>query len=158
MQYIFMLLFCAGAVALDQWTKYLTVTNIPEHTDVPFLSGFFHFTYEQNDGAAWSMLSGMRWFFVLLFIILTIALLWEFSRKTLPFSAFERWCLVAIYAGGLGNTIDRARLGYVVDMIEVEFIRFPVFNVADCFITCGCVALIASLVLLNKEFWKDEKK
>ena len=54
--------------------------------------------------------------------------------------------------------IDRIRLGYVVDMIEVEFMQFPVFTVADCFITCGCAVLIASLVLLNKEFWKDDKK
>ena len=54
--------------------------------------------------------------------------------------------------------IDRVRLGYVVDMIETKFIRFPVFNVADCFITCGCIALIAHLVLFNKNFWKDEKK
>jgi signal peptidase II len=53
--------------------------------------------------------------------------------------------------------IDRVRLGYVVDMIETEFMEFPVFNVADCFITCGCIALMVSLVF-NKEFWKDEKK
>ena len=79
-------------------------------------------------------------------------------KHYMPFSAFERWCVAAIYAGGLGNMIDRVRLGYVVDMIEVEFIRFPVFNVADCFITCGCVLLMISLIFVNKEFWKDEKK
>ena len=158
MQYLLMILFCAGAVALDQWTKYLTVANIAEHGELAVIPGLFHLTYEQNDGAAWSMMSGMRWLFVLLFLVLTIAIIWEFSRKAMPFSPFERWCVAAVYAGGLGNTIDRIRLGYVVDMIEVEFIRFPVFNVADCFITCGCVALIASLVLVNKEFWKDGKK
>ena len=65
---------------------------------------------------------------------------------------------MAIYGGGLGNMIDRIRLGYVVDMIETKFMVFPVFNVADCFITCGCVAVMASLILFNKEFWKDEKK
>ena len=54
--------------------------------------------------------------------------------------------------------IDRVRLGYVVDMIGLDFIDFPVFNVADCFITCGCIALMISLVFFNKEFWKDEKK
>jgi signal peptidase II len=54
--------------------------------------------------------------------------------------------------------IDRVRLGYVVDMIEVEFISFPVFNVADCFITCGCIGLIVSLVFFNKKFWKEDKK
>ena len=74
-----------------------------------------------------------------------------------PFTTFERWCIVAVFAGGLGNMIDRLRLGYVVDMIELDFMRFPVFNVADCFITCGAIALLAHLVLCNKEFWKDEK-
>ena len=54
--------------------------------------------------------------------------------------------------------IDRLRLGYVVDMIETKFISFPVFNVADCFITCGCFAIVISLVFFNREFWKEEKK
>ena len=74
------------------------------------------------------------------------------------FSKFDRWCIAAIYGGGLANMIDRVRLGYVVDMIETEFIEFPVFNVADCFITCGTIALMVSLILFNKEFWKDGKK
>ena len=158
MQYMLMLLFCAGAVALDQWTKYLVVEMIPMYSRVDVIPGLFHLTYVQNTGAAFSLFEGMQWLFAIIFLAFTVLIVWEAVRKTMPFSAFERWCIVAIYAGGLGNMIDRIRLGYVVDMIEVEFIRFPVFNVADCFITCGCVALIASLVLVNKEFWKDDKK
>ena len=49
-------------------------------------------------------------------------------------------------------------MGYVVDMIETAFMDFPVFNVADCFITCGCVLLMGHLVLFNKASWKDKKK
>ena len=158
MQYVLMILFCAGAVVLDQWTKYLVVAQIPLYSQVDVLPGLFHLTYVQNTGAAFSLFEGMQWLFALIFLAFTVLIVWDFAKKTMPFSDFERWCIVAIYAGGLGNMIDRIRLGYVVDMIEVEFIRFPVFNVADCFITCGCVALIASLVLLNKDFWKDEKK
>ena len=154
---ILMLLFCAAVVAADQWTKYLVVEQIPLHTDVAAVPGLFHLTYVQNTGAAFSMLEGMQWLFAVVFLVLTVAVIWEFWKKALPFSRFERWCVAAVYAGGLGNMIDRVRLGYVVDMIEVEFISFPVFNVADCFITCGCVALIVSLVLFNKDFWKDEK-
>jgi lipoprotein signal peptidase len=74
------------------------------------------------------------------------------------FTTLERWCIAAIWAGGLGNMIDRIRLGYVVDMICTDFIRFPVFNVADIFITCGCILLLVHLVFFNKAFWKDEKK
>lgn len=158
MQYILMLLFCAGAVALDQWTKLLVVEGIPLYGQVDAIPGLFHLTYVQNTGAAFSLFEGMQWLFALIFLVFTLLILWDFAKKSMPFSDFERWCIVAIYAGGLGNMIDRIRLGYVVDMIEVEFIKFPVFNVADCFITCGCVALITSLVLFNKEFWKDGNK
>ena len=155
MTYLLMALFAVGAVVLDQWTKALTVANIPLHSRVPFWDGLFHFTYLQNTGAAFSSFQGQQWLFALIFAVFTAALVYEMKKNTMGFLPFERWCMVAIWAGGLGNMIDRVRLGYVVDMIEVEFIRFPVFNVADCFITCGCVLLIAHLVLFNKEFWKN---
>jgi signal peptidase II len=83
---------------------------------------------------------------------------YEYIKKSMPFTTLERWCIFAIYGGGLGNMIDRFRLGYVVDMIETTFMEFPVFNVADCFITCGCILMMAHLILFNKEFWKDGKK
>ena len=63
-----------------------------------------------------------------------------------------------IIAGGLGNLIDRVRLGYVVDMIQTEFMNFPVFNVADCFISCGCILLMLHLILCNRQIWKEDKK
>ena len=155
MTYLLMTLFAAVAVALDQITKAMTVASIPLHTRVPFFDGVFHFTYVQNTGAAFSSFLGQQWLFALIFAIFTVLLIFEMKKNTMGFKPFERWCLVAIWAGGLGNMIDRVRLGYVVDMIEVEFIRFPVFNVADCFITCGCVLLIAHLILFNKAFWKN---
>ena len=158
MMYALMLLFTVGAVALDQWTKMLTVTNIPLHTDVPAINGLFHFTYVQNTGAAFSSFEGQQWLFALIFLGFTIAIVYDMVKKAMPFSRFERWCVAAIYAGGLGNMIDRIRLGYVVDMIEVEFMNFAVFNVADAFITCGCAALVVSLIFFNKNFWKDAKK
>ena len=158
MTYLLMTLFAAVAVALDQITKAMTVASIPLHTRIPFWRGVFHFTYVQNTGAAFSSFLGQQWLFALIFAVFTVLLIYEMKKNTMGFKPFERWCLVAIWAGGLGNMIDRVRLGYVVDMIEVEFIRFPVFNVADCFITCGCVLLIAHLILFNKAFWKDEKK
>ena len=158
MTYLLMALFAAGAVVLDQWTKALTVANIPLHNRVPFWDGLFHFTYLQNTGAAFSSFQGQQWLFALIFAVFTLLLLVQLRKNSMGFRPLERWCIVAIWAGGLGNMIDRVRLGYVVDMIEVEFSRFPVFNVADCFITCGCVLLIAHLVLFNREFWKDEKK
>jgi signal peptidase II len=158
MAFLFMSLFAGAIVVLDQVTKYLTVAHIELYEKVPFLPGFLGLTCVPNTGGAWSLFSGMMWMFVLVFAVMTVLILWEYFKKPLPFTRFERWCIAAVYGGGLGNIIDRVRLGYVVDMIETEFITFPVFNVADCFITCGCIALLVSLVFFNKEFWKDEKK
>lgn len=158
MQGIFMAIFAAVAVVIDQVTKYLTVANIPLHGHVDVLPGVVGLTYYQNDGAAWSLFSGQQWLFAIIFVLFTVGVIWEYKTKYLPFSTFERWCIIAIYGGGLGNMIDRVRLGYVVDMIQTEFIDFPVFNGADCFITCGCIALIFHLVFFNRDFWKDEKK
>ena len=147
-----------GITAADQLTKYLVVQNIPLYADVPAIDGLFHLTYVQNTGAAFSMLRGAQWLFALIFLVFTIAIVWDFVKKSMPFTKFERWLVLCIYAGGLGNMIDRLRFGYVVDMIALDFINFPVFNVADCFITCGCILLVLHLILFNKEFWKDEKK
>ena len=155
---LLMSLFAAAVVAADQLTKYLTVSHIRLHQDISFVPGILSLTYEQNTGAAFSLLEGQMWLFILIFLVFTVAIVWAYRSKALPFSKFEWFCLAAVYGGGMGNMIDRIRLGYVVDMIQTDFIRFPVFNVADCFITCGCIALIASLIFFNKEFWKDEKK
>ena len=158
MRYFLMLASIAGITALDQWTKALTLARIPLYGHVPVIDGLFHLTYVQNTGAAFSSFEGMQWLFALIFAVFTVWLLWEFSGKRLPFKPLDRALIVAIYAGGLGNMIDRLRLGFVMDMIEVDFINFPVFNVADCFITCGCIALLLHLIFFNKEFWKEEKK
>lgn len=158
MQFLFMAVFAGAIVLLDQLTKFWTVSNIPLYDHISAIPGLFRLTYVQNTGAAFSALEGARWLFILVFALLTAGLIYEYFFKRMPFTTPERWCVAAIYGGGLGNIIDRVRLGYVVDMIETEFIRFPVFNVADCFITCGCIALLIHLVFFNRHFWKEEKK
>ena len=158
MQFMWYALFVAGIVAADQWTKYLTVANISLYQDIEFIPGFLGLTYVQNTGAAFSSFEGQQWLFAIVFAAFTGMILYEYFKKPMPFTKLERWCIAAIYGGGLGNMIDRVRLGYVVDMIKTEFMVFPVFNVADCFITCGCIAMMISLVLFNKEFWKEDKK
>ena len=158
MQFVFYVIFVGAVVLADQFTKALVVANIPLGGHVAFLPGFLDFTYVRNTGAAFSSFEGMQWLFALIFLVFTLGIIYEYFYKRMPFSNFERWMIAAIYAGGLGNMIDRLRLGYVVDMIETQFMEFPVFNVADCFITCGCIALFVSLGFFNKEFWKEEKK
>lgn len=158
MLFLYMSLFVCGIVALDQWTKYLVVANIPLYGSVDAIPGLFHLTYVQNTGAAFSSFAGAQWLFLLIFIAITVGIFYEYFKKPLPFTKSERWLIAAIYGGGLGNMIDRLRFGYVVDMIDVDFMEFAVFNVADCFITCGCILLMLHLLFVNKAFWKDEKK
>jgi len=158
MQLITLMLFSGAIVVADQITKYLTVANIALYEDVPFIPGLLQLTYVQNTGAAFSSFEGQQWLFAIVFVVFTLMVFGEFFKNSMRFTTLEWWCIFAIYGGGLGNMIDRVRLGYVVDMIETTFMEFPVFNVADCFITCGCILLMAHLVLVNKEFWKDEKK
>ena len=157
MMYVLMAIFAAVIVAADQLTKALTVAKLPLYGSAQAIPGLFKFTYVQNTGAAWSSFEGQMWLFALVFALFAGFLVWEFITKKMGFKPLERWCLVAVFAGGLGNMIDRLRLGYVVDMIHLEFMDFPVFNVADCFICCGCILLIVHLLFFNKEFWKEEK-
>ena len=152
------ILFVLAVVLADQWTKWIVLENIPLYGQVEFWPGVLSWTYTQNMGAAWSMLEGQQWLFILIFAVLTALVLLEYFKFRMPFTALERWFIAAIYAGGLGNVIDRVRLGYVVDMIKTDFMDFPIFNVADCFITCGCIGLIVHLIFFNKEFWKEEKE
>ena len=163
MQFFLLALFAVLIAVADQISKVLTVAYVMPAgaAGLPAIDGIFHFTYAENTGAAWSMLQGARWLFVAIFVALTVLVLVEYFKRPLPFSTFERWCIAAVYGGAMGNIIDRIFRGFVVDMIDLDFIgfqNFPVFNVADCFITCGCIALFVSLAFFNKEMWKDEKK
>ena len=158
MQFLWFALFAAGIVAVDQWTKFLVLENIPLYGHVDAIDGLFHLTYVRNTGAAFSSFQGAQWLFALIFVALTVGIFYEYFKKRLPFTTTERWLIAAIYGGGLGNMIDRVRFGYVVDMIAVDFMDFAVFNVADCFITCGSILLLLHLVFCNKAFWKEEKK
>ena len=158
MQFLFLSLSALGIVGVDQLVKYLIVSNIPLFGQAPLVPGIMKLTYVQNTGAAFSLLQGMQWLFVVIFVLLIALLVFEYFKKPMPFTKFERFCIAAVYGGGLGNMIDRVFLGYVVDMFQTEFINFPVFNVADIFITCGCILLMIHIAFFNKQFWKEEKK
>lgn len=156
MLYLGLGIFAVIIIALDQITKYLTVANIPLGEEIAAIPGLFHFTYIRNTGASFSMLEGNGWLFIGVLLIFTVILAVLLKRKVIT-KPFEIWCLAAIWGGGVGNAIDRIHLGYVVDMIEVEFMRFAVFNVADIFITCGCIALIIYVLFFDREATRPQK-
>ena len=138
---------------LDQAVKNWTSLKLELGGVSPAIPGVLQLTNVHNDGAAFSFLSGAnaRWFFVALTVIAAIAVVILLQRNVIK-GKLGRWSLVLVIAGGLGNGIDRAIYGYVVDMFQFPFKfplinDFPVFNVADIFISvCGilfCIYLLA---------------
>lgn len=156
MLYLGLGVFALIIIALDQFTKYLTVANIPLGDEIAAIPGLFHFTYIRNTGASFSMLEGNGWLFIGVLILFTVILAVILKKKIIK-KTFEIWCLAAVWGGGVGNAIDRIRLGYVVDMIEVEFMNFAVFNVADIFICCGCFALVVYVLFFDRDAAKSKK-
>lgn len=150
MLYLALILFSIVIVCLDQLTKYLVVANIALGEVVPVWDGVFHLTYLRNTGMAFSLLEGGRWFFLVLTVI-SLTLIVLTIRKKWVSKPAELWALAAIAGGAVGNMIDRARFGYVVDMIEVEFMDFAVFNVADSFVVCGAAVLVIWTLFFDKQ-------
>ena len=148
--------FAVLIVILDQWTKYLTVTHIPLGSIVPVWDGVFHFTHIRNTGMAFSMLEGGRWFFLVVTLIAFVVLFIALKKKWVTHPV-GLWALAMIAGGAVGNLIDRVLYGYVVDMIEVEFMRFAVFNVADCAVVCGAILLVIYAFFFDKSEKKEDK-
>ena len=148
MQFFYYCLFVAGIVAADQITKALVVAHIPLGGHMDFLPGFLDFTYLRNTGAAFSILSGQRTFFLILTAVFLAGVVWCVVKKKLPRPYL--WILAVITGGAIGNLIDRTVNGFVIDMFELEFINFAVFNVADLFITFGAGALAIYALFFDK--------
>jgi signal peptidase II len=139
-------------VFLDQLVKYLVKTNIPLGSSVPFLPGILGLTHIHNTGAAFSMLSGARWFFVILTVSFVIFGMWVLLTGRLR-HPLGKWSWVLVLAGAIGNLIDRCLYGYVVDMFEVQFMHFAIFNVADIFVVVGGILFCIYYLFLH-----DKKK
>lgn len=138
MLYILFLALGAAGLALDQWLKAYVTANIPLGQAQSLLPGAVELRTVHNYGAAWSSFSGSRWLLVavtsIIVIFVTVLLVRRVVRHPLGVAA----CCMVI-SGGLGNIIDRVRLGYVVDMFNLLFMNYPVFNVADILVVCGAV-------------------
>ena len=147
---LLMALFMALIVAADQITKALVRAEIPYGHAVPLWPGVVQLTHVENVGAAFSMLGGARWFFLVL-VVVYFAGVGLLIRRRVVTKAPELWALAAIGGGALGNAIDRAVSGAVTDMIEPLFMEFAVFNVADIFITCGAVFLAVYMLFFDRE-------
>jgi signal peptidase II len=147
------ILVSAAVVALDQLFKAWVRANIPLYPSaaeqIPLIPGVIHLSHIRNAGVAFGLLQGGRWAFLALLGVFCGLVIWAIATGKLT-APWEKWLGVLAMAGALGNGIDRALYGYVVDMLEVEFISFPVFNLADCVINVSCV-LFMLLTLFKKE-------
>ncbi|HFI0037944.1 TPA: signal peptidase II [Streptococcus suis] len=129
-------ILAAVLIVLDQLVKAWTVANIELDTVEPFLPGFMSLAYLRNYGAAWSILENQQWFFTIVTIAAVTGLIWYYIKQ-IQGNIWTLFSLSLMIAGALGNFIDRIRLGYVVDMFHLDFISFPVFNVADICLSVG---------------------
>ena len=143
-------ILAAVLVAVDQIVKYLVMTSIGFGEHVPFIPYILELTYVENTGAAFSIFSKHTWALALVSLVMSAVLalaLWKGLFK----HPFGKLALTLLLAGAVGNLIDRACRGYVVDMFNVLFMRFAVFNVADiCVVLGGIAGGIYYLFLMDK--------
>ena len=146
-QYILYTLIIVLGIVLDQWTKALATEYLSGVSTVPVIEGFAHLTYHTNKGIAFGMLQGAGWLFNTVTLIV-VPLLALYVYLAPVGSTFKEVAITMIISGGIGNTIDRLSLGYVVDFIDFSRIGFnAIFNVADSFVTVGAFMLIGVLLL-----------
>lgn len=142
-------LISALLVGLDQWSKYLTVQNISLGETKEFIPGFLSLTHLRNTGAAWSLLEGKMIFFYVITVIVSVVIIYLLI-KNYKKSIWYSVGLSFVLAGAIGNFIDRVRLGYVVDMLQTDFMNFPIFNVADSMLVVGVICIFIYLILDEK--------
>lgn len=136
----FLLYAAALAVMVlgDQALKGWTVTHLELGESAAFLPGFMQLTRVHNYGAAWSSLSGKTVLLIAVTAVMMIAVAVLLIRRIVRHPLGVGACLL-ILGGGIGNIIDRIRLGFVVDMFDLTIFNYPVFNLADCFVVVGAI-------------------
>ena len=155
MMYMIGALAAAAILALDQWVKHWITVNLPLGESMPLLPGFMQLRTVHNFGAAWSSFSGMRWLLVAVTSVIVLAVAYVLVRRIVRHPIGVAACFL-ILSGGLGNIIDRVRLGYVVDMFDFQFMNYPVFNVADIAVVCGAVLAVIYYLWFYEKYDKKD--
>ncbi len=143
----------AVLIWLDQWTKQLASNSLKDQPEIVIWNGVFELRYLENRGAAFGMLQGRQVFFFLVAAVVLAGV--GFALYRMPFTKHYLplgGCMVLLVAGALGNMIDRIRQQFVVDFLYFCLIDFPIFNVADCYVTIAACFLI----ILVMWYYKDE--
>lgn len=145
MLYLLAIVLC---VAADQAVKLYVVSRLTLFESAPLMPGFVELLYIQNTGGGFSILENHTWLLTIVTAVLMACIAGILVKKVFS-HPLAMWTLTIILGGGLGNLIDRVRLGYVVDMFHFQFINYPVFNVADILVVCGTIGFAAYYLLLH---------
>lgn len=139
-------------VWFDQFTKKLAVDKLMNKEPFTIIKGVLEFDYLENRGVAFGMFQGQRFLILIIGAIVIVGLLFLLIKmpQGRKFTIFHV-IIAFIMAGGIGNIIDRTNLGYVIDFISFVLIDFPIFNVADCYVTCGVIAMCIMILFVFKE-------
>lgn len=156
----FLLWLCCSAVlvAADQISKALVSAYLPKGETVTVIPHLIDFVYVENRGAAWGMLADKRFVFIIIsvaaiIVVAAVLLYTARGRKMLNIP------LLLVLSGGIGNMIDRIGNGFVVDFIQFDFFKsFPVFNVADCYVTIGGALVLVYVLFIDRNLFSDKKK
>ena len=142
-------------LAADQGLKLWVVNHLELYASAPLLPGVVELKYIQNTGGGWSILSEHTWLLSLI-TALVLAVISVLLAKRVIRHPLGRWGCVLLLAGGLGNLIDRLRLGYVVDMFNFQFMSYPVFNIADICVVAGMILCAVYYIFFYEKY--DAKK
>lgn len=154
---LFTILLCAGMILADRWVKYIMTVQLAPSGSMPVIPGIIEFRYLENNGAAFNLLAGKQ---TLLIVVTGAALLVGayillFKR---PKDKLEYVAIMMIFSGGVGNLIDRIANGYVVDYLNLLFMDFAIFNLADCFVCVGFAILVFAVFRAEYRERKKEKQ
>lgn len=146
------LIFLILLVFLDQYTKYIAVLRLKNQPAFNIINGVLEFNYLENRGAAFGMLQNQKFFFVFVAVVF-LGVIGYVLIKVPDDKKYTRlhFLLILIAGGAIGNLIDRLRLDYVVDFIYIVLINFPIFNVADMYVTFSAVLLVIQVLFIYKD-------
>lgn len=159
-RYLCCLIMVGFLVFVDQFTKVLAVENLKGNSEYKWIPGLLSFRYLENQGAAWGMLFGKQVLLTIVTILAMGVIVYVYIRAEYIYR--ERLIskgkiislqivLAVLFAGAMGNLIDRVKQQYVVDFLYVKFIDFPIFNIADCYVTMAVIALLFLIIFIFNE-------
>lgn len=155
-KYLLLICTCSFLIALDQMTKIFVHTQFQLHESVPVIENYFHFTYVRNFGAAFGFLSQtppvFREIFFLMMPPLACLIILYILKGVEEKDTYQILCLSSIFAGAIGNYLDRLQFRYVIDFLDFHYgtWSWPAFNIADMAIVGGVIFLMISLLTEKK--------